>query len=186
MPLATQSTKVALAMVMTFVGSQVRAQSASSADAEIAALKKQLRLMEEKLDRLQKQTTANTVAAAKANAKANVKLSAVDANPVVRANGDRDQREHIQRQQADDQLATVQHVAERHDREQRARVAELRRRHQKAQARRRAVEGLRDGDQQGLRVVDVAADGAARAGEQQRHLARERRVLGRGWYRDVV
>jgi phosphate-selective porin OprO and OprP len=84
MPLATQSTKVALAMVMTFVGSQVRAQSASSTEAEIAVLKKQLRLMEEKLDRLQKQTAAKTVAAAKANAKteANAKVS-VDANGVV-------------------------------------------------------------------------------------------------------
>jgi len=84
MPLATQSTKVALAMVMTFVGSQVRAQSASSTEAEIAVLKKQLRLMEEKLDRLQKQTAAKTVAAAKANAKteSNAKVS-VDANGVV-------------------------------------------------------------------------------------------------------
>src|SRR6202140_1068934 len=84
MPLATQSTKVALAMVMAFVGSQVSAQSASSADAEIAALKKQLRLMEEKLDRLQKRTAANTAAADKANAKTetNAKLS-VDANGVV-------------------------------------------------------------------------------------------------------
>src|ERR1700681_2727448 len=84
MPLATQSTKVALAMVMTFVGSQVRAQSASSTESEIAVLKKQLRLMEEKLDRLQKQTAASTAAAAKANAKteANAKVS-VDANGVV-------------------------------------------------------------------------------------------------------
>jgi phosphate-selective porin OprO and OprP len=78
MPLATQSTRIALAMVMTFFGSQVRAQSASSTEAEIAALKKQLRLMEEKLDRLQKQTAAKTVAAAKANAKVSV-----DANGVV-------------------------------------------------------------------------------------------------------
>src|SRR6266403_41868 len=84
MPLATQSTKIALAMVMTFVGSQVRAQSASSTETEIAALKKQLLRMEEKLDRLQKQTAAKTVAAAKANAKteANAKVS-VDANGVV-------------------------------------------------------------------------------------------------------
>jgi phosphate-selective porin OprO/OprP len=84
MALATQSTKIAIAVVMTLVGSQVRAQSASSTEAEIAALKKQLRLMEEKLDRLQKQTAAKTVAAAKANAKteANAKVS-VDANGVV-------------------------------------------------------------------------------------------------------
>src|ERR1700758_742755 len=84
MPLATQSTKIAIAVVMTFVGSQVRERSASSTEAEIAALKKQLRLMEEKLDRLQKQTAAKTVAAAKATAKteANAKVS-VDANGVV-------------------------------------------------------------------------------------------------------
>jgi phosphate-selective porin OprO/OprP len=85
MPLATQSTKIALAMVMTFVGSQVRAQSATSAEGEIALLKKQLRLMEEKLDRLQKQTAANTAAAAKVNAKAgaNAKVSVVDPNAPV-------------------------------------------------------------------------------------------------------
>ena len=85
MSLATQSTKIALAMVMTFVGSQVMAQSASSTEAEIAALKKQLRLMEEKLDRLQKQTAAKTVAAAKANAKteANANVKADDGNGVV-------------------------------------------------------------------------------------------------------
>jgi phosphate-selective porin OprO/OprP len=85
MPLATQSTKVALAMVMTFVGSQVRAQSASSTEVEITALKKQLRLMEEKLDRLQKRTAAGTAAAAKANAKAdaNAKVSVVDPNAPI-------------------------------------------------------------------------------------------------------
>jgi phosphate-selective porin OprO/OprP len=84
MGMATQSAKVTIALVMTFVGSQVSAQSASSTEAEIAALKKQLRLMEEKLDRLQKQTAAKTVAAAKASAKteANAKVS-VDANGVV-------------------------------------------------------------------------------------------------------
>jgi phosphate-selective porin OprO/OprP len=72
-------------MVMTFVGSQVRAQSASSAEAEIAALKQQLRLIEEKLDRLQKQTAAKTVAAPKANGKteANAKVTAGEANGVV-------------------------------------------------------------------------------------------------------
>jgi phosphate-selective porin OprO and OprP len=85
MSLATQSTKIALAMIMTFVGSQVRAQSASSAETEIAALKKQLRLIEEKLDRLQKQTAAKTVATAKAAAKteANTKVTDDAANSVV-------------------------------------------------------------------------------------------------------
>jgi phosphate-selective porin OprO/OprP len=51
---------------------EAQAQSAGGGDAEIALLKQQLRLMEQKLDKLQKQTSANTAAAAKANAKADV------------------------------------------------------------------------------------------------------------------
>jgi phosphate-selective porin OprO/OprP len=54
------------------MASQAHAQSTGSNDAEIALLKQQLRLMEQKLDNLQKQTTANTAAAAKANAKVTV------------------------------------------------------------------------------------------------------------------
>jgi phosphate-selective porin OprO and OprP len=76
MTLGMRSTKIAIVVAMTFVGTQVRAQSANSEQAEIAALKKQLQLMEEKLERLQKQTTANTVAAAKANAKAEAEAKA--------------------------------------------------------------------------------------------------------------
>ncbi len=53
------------------------AQSAG-ADAEIAALKQQLRLMEQKLDKLQRQTAANT-AAATANAKADAKVNVANA-----------------------------------------------------------------------------------------------------------
>jgi len=85
MPTTEQIAKISIALVMTLVSSQVRAQSASSAEAEIAALKNQLRLMEEKLDRLQRQTTANTVAAAKANAKAeaSAKVSVIEANNVA-------------------------------------------------------------------------------------------------------
>lgn len=85
MSMATQSAKVAIALVMTLVGSPVSAQSASSAEVEIAALKKQLRLMEEKLDRLQRQTAVKTVASAKANAQteASAKVPADDANGVV-------------------------------------------------------------------------------------------------------
>jgi phosphate-selective porin OprO/OprP len=56
------------------VASQAHAQSTSNNDAEIAALKQQLRLMEQKLDKLQRQTTANTAAAANANAKADAKV----------------------------------------------------------------------------------------------------------------
>jgi phosphate-selective porin OprO/OprP len=54
-----------------------RAQSAG--DSEIALLKAQLKLMEQKLDRLQKQTQANTTAAASASAKATTASAKVDA-----------------------------------------------------------------------------------------------------------
>src|ERR1700712_3540716 len=53
---------------------------AETADAEIAALKQQLRLMEQKLERLQKQTTANTAAAASASAKVEPRVSIASAN----------------------------------------------------------------------------------------------------------
>src|SRR6202023_4226857 len=68
-----------LLFVVAAVG-QAHAQSAGNSDAEIAALKQQLRLMEQKLDKLQKQTTANTAAAASANAKADAKVSVASAN----------------------------------------------------------------------------------------------------------
>jgi phosphate-selective porin OprO/OprP len=69
-----------------------RAESAG-ADAEIALLKQQLRLMEQKLDRLQKQTAANTTAAANASAKADAKVSVANANaaytkgPLIKPSG---------------------------------------------------------------------------------------------------
>jgi phosphate-selective porin OprO and OprP len=68
-----------IGLIGALVTSQARAQSAG-ADAEIAALKQQLRLMEQKLDKLQRQTTANTAAAATANAKADAKVSVASAN----------------------------------------------------------------------------------------------------------
>lgn len=84
MTLATRM-KIATAIVVTFVGSQAGAQSASSSKAEIAALKKQIQLIEEKLGRLQKQTAAETTAPAKADAKmkADAKVVVVDTNGVV-------------------------------------------------------------------------------------------------------
>src|SRR6266481_3752636 len=69
----------AISLIGALTTSQARAQSAG-ADAEIAALKQQLRLMEQKLDNLQKQTAANTAAAARANAKAETKVSVASAN----------------------------------------------------------------------------------------------------------
>src|SRR5262249_2427597 len=80
MAIVMQSTKIAIALVTTFAVSQASAQSASSKAEEIAALKKQLRLLEERLDRLQKQTVANTSAA---KAKAEPKVSVANANATI-------------------------------------------------------------------------------------------------------
>ncbi len=62
---------------------EAQAQPAAGADAEIAELKRQLLLIEKKLDHLEKRTTANTTAAA--NAKAGVRIapsSVSQADPV--------------------------------------------------------------------------------------------------------
>jgi phosphate-selective porin OprO/OprP len=61
----TMAAAIGLAGVLT---PQAQAQSAGGQDAEIALLRQQLRLMEQKLDRLEKQT--NAPATAKGNAKA--------------------------------------------------------------------------------------------------------------------
>ena len=68
MSTARFGTAAAAGLIGALVASQANAQSSN--DAEIAALKQQLRLMEQKLDKLQRQTSANTAAAAKADAKA--------------------------------------------------------------------------------------------------------------------
>src|SRR6202051_1129734 len=75
----------AIGLIGALATSQARAQSAG-ADAEIAALKQQLKLMEQKLDKLQKQTAANTSAAANANAKAADAQARVDLRPAGAAN----------------------------------------------------------------------------------------------------
>jgi phosphate-selective porin OprO and OprP len=74
-----RATAAAVGLIGALITSQAQAQSAASNDAEIALLKQQLRLMEQKLDRLQKQTSANTAAAATANAKAEAKVANVNA-----------------------------------------------------------------------------------------------------------
>ena len=63
------------------------AQSAASNEAEIAALKQQLHLMEQKLDALQKQTAVNKATAAKANAKADAKVAVTGANAAIPVKG---------------------------------------------------------------------------------------------------
>jgi phosphate-selective porin OprO/OprP len=72
-------TTASLGVIGALLTSQAYSQSAG-ADAEIAALKQQLRLMEQKLDKLQRQTTANTAAAATANAKADAKVTVANAS----------------------------------------------------------------------------------------------------------
>src|SRR6185437_14279145 len=69
----TTAAVIGLAGMLT---SHAQAQSAGNQDAEIALLKQQLRLMEQKLDKLEKQTAVNTTAAAKANAKVDAGISA--------------------------------------------------------------------------------------------------------------
>jgi phosphate-selective porin OprO and OprP len=76
-------TAAAAGLIGALVASQANAQSSN--DAEIAALKQQLRLMEQKLDKLQRQTTANTAAAA--NAKAEAKVAVANANAAYPTKG---------------------------------------------------------------------------------------------------
>ncbi len=64
----------ALGLATVLAASQAHAESVSNSDQEIALLKQQLKLLEQKLDKLQKQTAANT--AATANAKAEAKAEA--------------------------------------------------------------------------------------------------------------
>ena len=82
---ATLTTAAAIGVIGALMTSQARAESASGTEAEIALLKKQLQLLEQKLDKLQKQTAANTTAAANANAKANASAKA-DAKAATVAN----------------------------------------------------------------------------------------------------
>lgn len=65
----TKRAAAAVAVVGLLTASAAHAQSGGS-DAEIALLKQQLKLLEQKLDKLQKQSTANAQAAANASAKA--------------------------------------------------------------------------------------------------------------------
>jgi phosphate-selective porin OprO and OprP len=85
MTTTTQSTKIAVALVATFAVSQAHAQSTSN-DAEIALLKQQLRLLEQKLDRLEKQSAANAKAAA--TAKAEAKTAVTTANAAIPTKAD--------------------------------------------------------------------------------------------------
>lgn len=66
----------AIGLAGALVASQARAQSASNSEQEIALLKQQLKMLEQKLDKLQNQTAANTAATAKARAEAKAEAKA--------------------------------------------------------------------------------------------------------------
>src|SRR5215475_5784980 len=79
------TTAAAVSLMGALAGTQAHAQSAGSNDAEIAALKQQLRLMEQKIEKLQTQSTATAKAAARANDKVDTVANANAAIPVKAA-----------------------------------------------------------------------------------------------------
>ncbi len=83
----TYRAAIAVGVLGLATTTQAHAQAAGGGDAEVQALKKQLIMLEQKLDKLQKQTDNNATVAASANKKAEdakVKLSAVNANYPVK------------------------------------------------------------------------------------------------------
>src|SRR5260221_11555057 len=85
---ARPTVAIAIGLFGAMIASRAHAQSTSNENAEIALLKQQLRLMEQKLDKLQNQTTANTNAAAAANAKADARATgAANVNAAIPVKG---------------------------------------------------------------------------------------------------
>ncbi|MCK1509814.1 OprO/OprP family phosphate-selective porin [Bradyrhizobium sp. 18] len=72
----TRIAATAMGLAAALAASQAQAQSASSSDQEIALLKQQLKMLEQKLDKLQSQTAANTAATAKARLEAKAEAKA--------------------------------------------------------------------------------------------------------------
>ena len=66
----TRIAATAIGLAGVLAASQAQAQTASSSEQEIALLKQQLKMLEQKLDKLQSQTAANTAATAKTKAEA--------------------------------------------------------------------------------------------------------------------
>ncbi|WFU38169.1 OprO/OprP family phosphate-selective porin [Bradyrhizobium sp. CB82] len=89
----TRFARAALGLAGALVASQGHAQSANSSEQEIALLKQQLKLLEQKLDKLQKQTAANTAATAsakaeaKAEARSEAKAAIANANAAIPVKG---------------------------------------------------------------------------------------------------
>lgn len=88
---SAKRTAIATTMIVGLFGiDQASAENGTNNEAEIAMLKQQLRLMEAKLDRLEKKTSANAAAAASANAKADdakAKSAAVNASAAIPVKG---------------------------------------------------------------------------------------------------
>src|SRR5437762_4776250 len=76
-----------IGLIGALLASQAHAESTGGSDTEIALLRQQLRLLEQKLDKLQKQTTANTTAAANANAKVDATAKVANANAAIPVKG---------------------------------------------------------------------------------------------------
>lgn len=72
----TRMTATAIGLAGVLAASQAQAQSAGNSDQEIALLKQQLKMLEQKLDKLQNQTAANTAATAKARQEAKAEAKA--------------------------------------------------------------------------------------------------------------
>jgi phosphate-selective porin OprO/OprP len=75
-----------LGIAGAFAASGAQAQSASNSDQEIALLKQQLKMLEQKLDKLQSQTAANTAATAKTKAEAKAEARSEAKAVVANAN----------------------------------------------------------------------------------------------------
>lgn len=84
---AKSGVATAVSLIGLMLASQAHAESTGGSDTEIALLRQQLRLLEQKLDRLQKQTTANTTAAATANAKVDATAKVANANAAIPVKG---------------------------------------------------------------------------------------------------
>src|SRR5882724_3028991 len=76
----------AVSLIGLMLASQAHAESGGNGQ-EIALLRQQLRLLEQKLDKLQKQTSANTTAAANANAKVDATAKVANANAAIPVKG---------------------------------------------------------------------------------------------------
>jgi phosphate-selective porin OprO/OprP len=83
---AKSGVATAVSLIGLMLASQAHAESGGN-DQEIALLRQQLRLLEQKLDKLQKQTTANTTAAATANAKVDATAKVANASAAIPVKG---------------------------------------------------------------------------------------------------